>query len=653
MAQRMLSFIHSRAPRAIGVSDEAIDEHRELIRDLYLTRNYTRNQVIAYLKTELDFDLSADATTNTPSNVLCCTTDEEHPATALDPSSLPCPPEKQPKPRSDLDDIVAQSPWLDLDIGGDGDITMSSPAEEKSIEPSLFHQLMSVAQPSAEYLACCYLYTEAFNYYSTIFIFCDDKMCEAKKRRASLLDLARVAKTGRSCELVRLMLETEIEMSNDPLAEEGHTQSSSEETDMCRMQSFLFHRHLAQIYARQNDGAISMQKHLDNARNFTKTFETDGTASIDLWALLFLVRDKADTGIPEDLLGSLQWDFESYALNIENCLRYCWRKLNPTELIDEACKGYYTDQQAKTELTEMSYLALETSAGYLWKRTSILFTFLWKETQLAHGTLPWVSGHPTISPAHILLIVSRIIVKRLCLISKHKDDLPNRKKYQVKIRPKNPQLYCDALLGFFHDILFAPDEAKREFATHFVEHHTWSPPSDPRRTLVSHTQSYQIEALEYVWAAKRVHFKVDQFSALMEVLITSSKATSEDRRASTNNDLSSLLRGQVQRAFVSQRPADSYIHVGCHPPASHSSRNSSYFKAALTSHGIYLGVLRGNPTISRPLASHSSCSSQWSASSSLQRFKAAALSWQHQPEAMLTLPEDSDVRMDDEIDQHA
>jgi hypothetical protein len=58
MAQRMLSFIHSRAPRAIGVSDEAIDEHRELIRDLYLTRNYTRNQVIAYLKTELDFDLS-------------------------------------------------------------------------------------------------------------------------------------------------------------------------------------------------------------------------------------------------------------------------------------------------------------------------------------------------------------------------------------------------------------------------------------------------------------------------------------------------------------------------------------------------------------------------------------------------------------------
>lgn len=58
MAQRMLSFIHSRAPRAIGVSDEAIDEHKQLIRYLYLTRKYTRDQVIAHLKTEVNFNLS-------------------------------------------------------------------------------------------------------------------------------------------------------------------------------------------------------------------------------------------------------------------------------------------------------------------------------------------------------------------------------------------------------------------------------------------------------------------------------------------------------------------------------------------------------------------------------------------------------------------
>jgi hypothetical protein len=58
MAQRTLSFIHSRAPRAAGLPDEAIDEHKELIRDLYLARNYTRDQVIVHLKTKQDFNLS-------------------------------------------------------------------------------------------------------------------------------------------------------------------------------------------------------------------------------------------------------------------------------------------------------------------------------------------------------------------------------------------------------------------------------------------------------------------------------------------------------------------------------------------------------------------------------------------------------------------
>jgi hypothetical protein len=58
MAQRGLSFIHSRAPRAAGMSDKALDEHKDLIGGLYLTQNYTREQVITYLKEELGFKIS-------------------------------------------------------------------------------------------------------------------------------------------------------------------------------------------------------------------------------------------------------------------------------------------------------------------------------------------------------------------------------------------------------------------------------------------------------------------------------------------------------------------------------------------------------------------------------------------------------------------
>jgi hypothetical protein len=58
MAQRELSFIYSRAPRAAGVSEKALDEHKDLIGDLYLTQNYTRDQVITYLEEELRFKIS-------------------------------------------------------------------------------------------------------------------------------------------------------------------------------------------------------------------------------------------------------------------------------------------------------------------------------------------------------------------------------------------------------------------------------------------------------------------------------------------------------------------------------------------------------------------------------------------------------------------
>ncbi|RKK25971.1 hypothetical protein BFJ70_g13679 [Fusarium oxysporum] len=60
MAPREIVFAPEPAPRAARLSDKAVDEHEELIGDLYWTQNWTRDQVINYLQTNLSFTISKD-----------------------------------------------------------------------------------------------------------------------------------------------------------------------------------------------------------------------------------------------------------------------------------------------------------------------------------------------------------------------------------------------------------------------------------------------------------------------------------------------------------------------------------------------------------------------------------------------------------------
>ncbi|KAJ4166340.1 hypothetical protein NW765_007575 [Fusarium oxysporum] len=60
MAPREIVFASEPAPRAARLSDKAVDEHEELIGDLYWTQNWTRDQVINYLQTNLSFTISKD-----------------------------------------------------------------------------------------------------------------------------------------------------------------------------------------------------------------------------------------------------------------------------------------------------------------------------------------------------------------------------------------------------------------------------------------------------------------------------------------------------------------------------------------------------------------------------------------------------------------
>lgn len=504
---------------------------------------------------------------------------------------------------------------------------MSTPTDDKSIEPGLTHSSAGDLLDPADCLACCYDYTKKLDGYITLSISLED-LYACKERRARILDMARIATTRTNCEIVRLMLETELEMSEDPLDDKGHTRSLPKGAEMCRMQSFLFHRHLAQIYAHQNDGTISMQKHLDIARNFSDAFDTYGTDSIDLWTLLFLVQDKKYSQIPKELLGSLQWDHESYGLNIEHCLRYCWGILNPTKSLYDAFAVYTAsivydaEQRTKTEPTEISDLVLEDSSFSLWKRSSILFTFL---MQLTHGALFWMSGHPTISPAHILMIVSRMIVKRSSITSKHPDNLKEPEGHPLQIHPTSLKIYCDTILELLQYHYMRPN-TKIEFVTQFLAHHTWYPASDSKRALASQTQSNPLEALKSVLAIRRDDFTADHLSTILEDWTPSSKSPKEKRVISTVSELSRLLgEHQGQRDLPNRRPADSHIQDRQFPPSSYSSGKLLHL-TSLSSHDIYLDALKANPTMTRSLASRSSCSSQRSYSSSLQRFKAAALS---------------------------
>jgi hypothetical protein len=172
-----------------------------------------------------------------------------------------------------------------------------------------------------------YRCTKAFSYYCKISIPCQYKAPSAKQRRARMLDMARTAKKRRTCEIVRVMMESELKMNNDRLIGEEPNPCPSNEDEMCPMQSFLSHRHLAQIYAHTSGDTSLVQKHLDKARDFTKVFDPLGTESIDLWTLLRL-QGKKDHDIPKSLLNSLKWDKELFASDMERCLANCWRTLS-------------------------------------------------------------------------------------------------------------------------------------------------------------------------------------------------------------------------------------------------------------------------------------------------------------------------------------
>ncbi|KAF4954515.1 hypothetical protein FSARC_12128 [Fusarium sarcochroum] len=681
MAQRELSFIHSRAPRAAGLSDKVVDEHKELVHDLYLTQNYTRDQVINYLKTNLGFSLSPDQFSKAirrwgfrkqPRRGSCieqpphdtagqCTssdstsvddltdhepmvTDESSKRprsvassitrrsgiTTLGPSSpLPHRPVKRPKPRSDPGDTTVGSPvHIALNFATDSDFIFTPSAEAESTHSSPLDQCMNDDELSAEYLACCYRYSKAFSYYCKISIPFRQKTSSANERRARMLDMARNAKTRKTREVVLVMMESELKISNDPLNRHGSSQFSPGQPEMCRRQSFLFHRHLAQIYSRRSDHTHQMQKHLDKARNFTAAY---GPGSIDLWTLLRLLEGKKNHHVSQDLLDSLKWDEERLVPDMMACLDYCGMKLFQFDSFQQSDMA----QRNRMNPTQMSDLALQRSSFHLWKKSSFLFTFLWKEMQLAQQAhSSWAQGLLDISATQFLMIVCRMIVHRSWSTYKPTEDLGEVEGSSFKPTPSHIRHCCHAIPSLLDDVVAMPGQIKREFVTQFVEHYSWCPPAACKGPLAQQIQTYQMEALESVLTTKRDSRSTTPTSIELREVTTLRTSTADSRHVSTDKEfLNWLAEQQQQLDSTGQRDTLIYIPGAKHPSSFNFSSIASYSTTSISTHHIYLNALNGNPTISRSLASQSSRSSQVSVSSSLRRFKAAALKWTSQPES--------------------
>jgi len=560
------------------------------------------------------------------------------------------------KARDESDNTPASSlPDTQLDFSNDTDLTLTPSVEDELVESRSRYEERCDDELSADYLVCCYRYNKAFWYYRKISVPFPYETFSPKERRDRILDMARTAKTRRASEIVKEMIESELEASNDPLAEDGSNQSTPGQAEMCPMQSFLFHRHLAEIYGHYGDDGGLVEKHLSIARGFTKAFDTlappavlsgsedhvfeniqtkehNAPPSIDLWTLLRLLPGYKVADIPENLLNSLEWDATSLVLDVRDCLDRCWGALNKSESLPISIH-YDAGQKEKMEPTEMSDLALQHDPLYIWAKTSLLFTFLWKKTQ---DNTPPIWKHHKMSATQFLMVMSRMIVRRSLRLSQNVTPPLDSEGRLVELRDSDLQDYRSVVQTLLLEHRWMPDQIKKEFVTEFVQHYSWSPPAGRKSVLAQQIQTYQLEALELVLAARREGESrptTSTSTTLREVTALKAEVSEMGSTSEYNEFLEWLNLPQNQPDSTREKDTIGYAKQRQYPPSFDSSSVSSCFRTS----SIYLNAFTGNPTMSRSLASRSSRSSQVSVSSSFKRFKASALKRRNSSESMLGL----------------
>ena len=256
----------------------------------------------------------------------------------------------------------------------------------------------------------------------------------------------------------------------------------------------------------------------------------------------------------------------------------------------------------------MSLLALQQETLGIWTKTSLLFTFLWARIQ--DKARVW--KHGTISATHLLMVMSRMIVRRSLLLSRNDKPPLDSENGLLEVQAMDRRIYRNVVEVLLSEHRCIPHQIKREFVTEFVEHYSWSPPSGRKSVPVRQIQTYQIEALESVLAARSGGHPITTISSTLKEVTARKAKLSEMRVASMSWD---------QLDFTSERDAIAYVRGSRYAPSFDSSSVSSYLRAPSS----HLNALNGNPTMSRSLASQSSRCSQVSVSNSFKHFKASAL----------------------------
>ncbi|KAK7430944.1 hypothetical protein QQZ08_002473 [Neonectria magnoliae] len=371
-----------------------------------------------------------------------------------------------------------------------------SPAEDSSVE---------VDELCAEYLAACYLSKRAFGYYAKVSIPFKYKSSSTTERRVRMLDLARTAKSPSTRKIALVILESELKASEDP-------ENPSAGEPMNPNEAFLFHRHLARIYSYQHHHAGEVQHHLDRARRFTSS---DGMPnptrlpSLDLWTLHHILDGKEDRSISNELLDMLKYDELHLSLVIQPCLRWCKERLQ--ELLGIEALFNITEDLSNIQMVGMSPVSMsrrrrQWDSLALWAHTSSVFAHLWENLQVNPPSISdevnWLNEDllPGTSVTHFLMIICRMIVHESRFFTPFWNATEGSPDTEESATPTDFSTVRTGPCLMAIEVLISqcsasPWGAKRRFATHFCDHHSWAPPTRRESALILKVRTELLECL--------------------------------------------------------------------------------------------------------------------------------------------------------------
>ncbi|KAH7232817.1 hypothetical protein BKA59DRAFT_534536 [Fusarium tricinctum] len=637
MASSKLTWVYGRTHRAKDVSNEAIDKYKSIIRQLYLSQNMTRDEVLSHLQEAHGFIISANQLTKATKRWGFYKQPRQARTMAQAPEASI---EQEPEPMDAIFDIEVDAldtideteAWFP---SGDGFIPsdilehiedeLSSPgghsrdqrhlSNNKHLDPhpltnsELFNEYNN-EKLSADYLECCFFFKRSF--FSTQRMFKTIHSIDVTHREKihRLLNFMRVTKA-----LKRHAAGTIRGHVHLLEAAVGKMDETILLPDTPLQHRMLFHCYLSCICCTSKSCQDETLRHVGRFEQIKDELLASPKSSLDIWSIYCLWVHSTEQNALDDLLDRLDIDDELFLYFFERCLDRCKQWL---ELVDKGLPtrfeldSLFLHAEKATNSQEVCRLIQKENKLDTWEEAGFLFAFVWGNVlQEAEGLWSSIeslrSGIESseisgISPTHFLAVVCRMIVYQT--INFHptfQDGFARKDATKNTTKRFISRLYQDTIESFKMRQL-SPREIKRQFFEHFIEHHTWpdQEPEDDRSTKRFH--KYQRTALrrviEFRKAAAKYHTPVQETPQVAplpkDVQMTNSGSLDSSKSANFDSQSTSSSHArQLHLSALSRNPTMT------RSPASGSSRGSSFnsfrrFQAASAAITIRLKERQGS-----------------------------------------------------------